>query len=189
MKTALLVIDFQNDYFPGGKNPAVNALEAAQNAYMLLQCFRDVGGHHIHIQHVSLEPDAAFLVKGDRGSDIHDSVVHFEGEPIVYKHYANSFRETNLLEMLREWETERVVICGMVTQTAVDATVRAAAELGFQVLVAEDACAAQNISDGDTTIPAKQVHQKFLEVLRPFGRVMKSETILAYLAAEQANIG
>ena len=44
-----------------------------------------------------LKPDAAFFVKGDSGSDIHDSVAHFEGEPIVYKHYPNSFRETNCL--------------------------------------------------------------------------------------------
>src|ERR1700752_2201613 len=121
VKTALLVIDIQNDYFPGGKNPVVNALEAAQNAYMLLQCFREMNGYHVHIQHISLKPDATFLMKGDSGSDIHDSVSHFEGEPIVYKHYANSFRDTNLLEMLKEWEIERVVICGMMTHMCVDA--------------------------------------------------------------------
>ena len=36
LKTALLVIDIQNDYFPGGKYPLVNPLEAAQKAYMIL---------------------------------------------------------------------------------------------------------------------------------------------------------
>src|SRR3972149_5683281 len=113
MKTALLVIDIQNDYFPGGKHPLVESLAAAKNAYMLLQCFREHGGHHVHIQHISLEPDATFFIKGDRGSDIHDSVAHFEGEPIVYKHFPNSFRETNLLDLLRGWSVERVVITGM----------------------------------------------------------------------------
>ena len=87
MKTALLIIDIQKDYFPGGKYPLVEPLAAAQKAYMLLQCFREhspLGAHHVHIQHISLEPDATFFIKGDSGSDIHDSVAHFEGEPIVY---------------------------------------------------------------------------------------------------------
>ncbi|HXD12423.1 MAG TPA: hypothetical protein VN653_20300, partial [Anaerolineales bacterium] len=79
MKTALLVIDIQKDYFEGGKYPLVNPLEAAKKAYELLQCFREYDGHHIHIQHISLKPDAAFFVKGDSGSDVHDAVAHFEG--------------------------------------------------------------------------------------------------------------
>ena len=185
MKTALLVIDIQKDYFPGGKFPLVDPEEAAKKAYMLLQCFREHGGHHIHIQHISLKPDAAFFIKGDSGSDIHDSVAHFEDEPIVYKHYPNSFRETNLLEMLKAWEVERVVICGMMTHMCVDATARAAADLGFQVIIAEDACATRDLNYDDTTIPAELVHKSFLAALKSYGKVMKSEEILALLAGEQ----
>jgi len=184
MKTVLLVIDIQKDYFEGGKFPLVNPLEAAKNAYMLLQCFREHDGQHIHIQHISLSPDAAFFIKGDSGSDIHDSVAHFEGEPIVYKHYPNSFRETKLLEMLKELGTERVVICGMMTHMCVDATARAAADFGFQVIVAEDACATRDLKYGDTTIPADLVHKSFLAALKSYGKVMKSEEIIALLGAE-----
>ena len=185
MKTALLVIDIQNDYFPGGKFPLVNPEEAAKKAYMLLQCFREHEGHHIHIQHISLKPDAAFFIKGDSGSDIHDLVAHFEGEPIVYKHYPNAFRETNLLEMLKGWEIERVVITGMMTHMCVDATARAAADHGFQVLVAEDACTTRDLKYDDTVLPADMVHKSFLAALKSYGKVMKSEEILALLAAEQ----
>ena len=184
MKTALLVIDIQNDYFEGGKYPLVDPLAAAKNAYVLLQCFREHGGQHVHIQHISLKPDAAFFIKGDSGSDIHDSVAHFEGEPIVYKHYPNSFRETNLLEMLKEWGVERVVICGMMTHMCVDATARAAADFGFQVIIAEDACATRDLNYGDTTIPADLVNKSFLAALKSYGKVMKSEAIIALLAAE-----
>jgi nicotinamidase-related amidase len=188
MKTALLVIDIQNDYFPGGKYPLVNTEEAARKAYVLLQCFREhgaQGAQHIHIQHISLKPDAAFFIKGDSGSDIHDSVAHFEGEPIVYKHYPNAFRETKLLEMLKEWGVERVVITGMMTHMCVDATARAAADYGFQVIIAEDACATRDLTYGDTTIPADLVHKSFLAALKSYGRVMKSEEIIALLAAEK----
>jgi nicotinamidase-related amidase len=184
MKTALLVIDIQKDYFPGGKYPLVNPLEAAQKAYMILQCFREHNAHHVHIQHISLEPDATFFISGDRGTDIHDSIAHFEGEPIVYKHEPNSFLNTNLLELLQSWEIERVVITGMMTHMCVDATARAASDLGFQVIVAEDACATRDLKYGDTTIQAELVHKAFLAALKSYGRVMKSEEILALLAAE-----
>lgn len=185
MKSALLVIDVQNDYFPGGKYPLVEPLAAAKNAYMLLQCFREHKGHHVHIQHISLEPDAPFFIKGDSGSDIHDSVAHFEGEPIVYKHEPNSFLDTNLLELLKEWGVERVVITGMMTHMCVDATTRAAADFGFQVWVAEDACATRDLKYGETTIPADHVHKAFLAALKSYGQVMSSEQIIAKLAAEQ----
>ena len=184
MNTALLVIDIQKDYFPGGKFPLVNPEAAAKKAYELLQCFREHNGHHIHIQHISLSPTATFFIKGDSGSDIHDSVAHFEGEPIVYKHHPNSFRETNLLEILKEWNIERVVITGMMTHMCVDATARAAADFGFQVLIAEDACATRDLQYGDTIIPADLVHKSFLAALKSYGKVMKSDEIIAVLAAE-----
>lgn len=187
MKTALLVIDIQNDYFPGGKFPLVNPEEAAKKAYQLLQCFREHSGRHIHIQHISLKPDATFFIKGDSGSDIHDLVAHFEGEPIVYKHYPNAFRETKLLEMLKEWEIERVVITGMMTHMCVDATARAAGDLGFQVVIAEDACATRDLQYGETTIPAELVHKAFLAALKSYGKVMQSEEIIALLASEIAS--
>ena len=186
MNTALLIIDIQKDYFPGGKMELVEPLAAARKAYMLLQCFREHDGHHVHIQHVSLKPDATFFISGDRGTDIHDAVAHFEGEPIVQKHYPNSFRETNLLELLKGWGIERVVVCGMMTHMCVDATVRAAADYGFQVLLAADACATRDLKYGDTVVPADHVHKAFLAALKSYGQVLTAEQILAQLAGEQA---
>ena len=187
MKTALLIIDIQKDYFAGGKYPLVNPLEAAKNAYMILQCFREHSGHHVHIQHISLEPDATFFIKGDAGSDIHDSVAHFEGEPIVYKHEPNSFLNTHLLELLKNWEIERVVITGMMSHMCVDATARAAGDFGFKVIVAEDACASRDIKYGDTVIPADHVHKAFMASLTAYGDVMKTDEVIALLAYEIKN--
>lgn len=186
MKTALLIVDIQKDYFPNGKFPLVEPLAAAQKAYQLLQCFREHGEKHVHIQHISTRPDAAFFIRGDEGSDIHDAVAHFEGEPIVYKHYPNAFRETNLLEMLREWKIERAIVTGMMTHLCVDATARAAADFGFELWVAEDACATRDLEFNGTTIPAEQVHKAFLAALKSYGRVATTEHIIAQLAAEKA---
>jgi nicotinamidase-related amidase len=184
MKNALLIIDIQNDYFPGGKMELVRPLEAAKKAYELLQCFREHKQHHVHIQHVATKPSATFFLPGDSGADIHDSAAHFEGEPLMIKHYPNSFRETNLLELLKGWGTERVIITGMMTHMCVDATARAAADFGFQVIVAEDACATRDLKYGDATIPAEHVHRAFLAALKSYGQVMPAEEVLAHLAAE-----
>jgi nicotinamidase-related amidase len=185
MKTALLLIDIQNDYFPGGRMELVEPLAAARKANELLQCFRDHEQKTVHIQHVSLKPDASFFISGDRGTDIHDAVAHFEGEPLVQKHYPNSFRETNLLELLKSWGVGRLIITGMMTHMCVDATARAAADLGFQVIVAEDACATRDLQYGETSIPAGQVHKAFLAALKSYGQVLPSDQVIAYLAAER----
>lgn len=185
MKTALLVIDIQKDYFPGGKMELVKPLEAAQKAYMLLQCFREHGQKTVHIQHIALKPDATFFISGERGTDIHDSAAHFEGEPLVQKHYPNSFRETNLLDLLKGWGIERLIITGMMSHMCVDATARAAADFGFQVIIAEDACATRDLKFGDTTIPAEHVHKAFMAALKSYGQVMTAEQVITHLAAEQ----
>lgn len=186
MKTSLLLIDIQNDYFPGGKMELVKPLEAARQAYELLQCFREHNMHHVHIQHVATKPEATFLRPDGHGADIHESVAHFVGEPLVVKHFPNAFRETNLLQLLGAHGTERVIITGMMTHMCVDATARAAADLGLQVIVAQDACATRDLKFGDTTVPAEHVHKAFLAALKSYGQVMPAEQVLVHLAGEQA---
>jgi nicotinamidase-related amidase len=185
MKTALLLIDIQNDYFPGGKMELVEPLAAAKNAYELLQCFREHDLYHVHVQHVATKPGATFFLPGDQGADIHDSVAHFEGEPLVIKHHPNSFRETRLDEMLRAGGIERVIITGMMTHMCVDATARAAADLGYKIIVAEDACATRDLKYGDTVIAADHVHKAFLAALRSYGEVMPANQVMARLAADR----
>jgi nicotinamidase-related amidase len=185
MKTALLLIDFQNDYFPGGKMELVAPIAAARHAYELLQCFREHGLYHVHIQHVATKPGATFFLPGDGGADIHDSVAHYEGEPLVIKHHPNSFRETQLEEMLKANGIERVIITGMMTHMCVDATARAAGDLGYRIIVVEDACATRDLKYGETVIPAEHVNKAFLAALRSYGEVMPANQVMARLAAER----
>jgi len=185
VKTALLLIDVQNDYFPGGRMELVKPVEAARNARELLQCFREHNQFHVHVQHVSTRPGATFLLPGDRGADIHDSVAHFEGEPLVIKHHPNAFRETLLAEMLSSQGIERLLITGMMTHMCVDATARAAVDLGYKIIVAEDACATRELKFGDLLIPAEHVHAAFLAALRSYGEVLPSSQVMARLAADR----
>jgi len=165
MQRALVIVDIQNDYFPGGANPLDGPEDAAANAARLLQRFRDDGDRVVHLQHVWDEPDATFMRPGTAGVEIHDSVAPAGGEPVLQKAFPNGFVGTSLEADLRAAGADEVVVCGMMTSMCVDATVRAAADLGFTVTVAHDACATMPLSFGGVDVPAPSVHAAFLAAL------------------------
>ncbi len=182
MQIALLIVDIQNDYFPSGKNPLEGSPQAALRAGALLGQFRNHGLTPIHIQHLSTRPGATFFVPGTPGVEIYTEVEPLPGETIIQKHFPNSFRDTTLLTHLHNLGAQRLVICGMMTHMCVDATVRAAADHGFEVLVAHDACATKNLAFGGQSVPAAQVHAAFLAALHgTYGKVLSVDEISAQL--------
>jgi nicotinamidase-related amidase len=165
MSRALVIVDIQNDYFPGGAHPLVGPEAAAANAQQLLEAFRESGEPLFHVQHVWDAPDASFMRPGTPGIDIHESVAPAADEPVIQKANPNSFLGTPLEAELRARGVEHVVVCGMMTSMCVDATVRAAVDLGFEATVAHDACATCDLDFAGETIPARQVHGAFLAAL------------------------
>jgi nicotinamidase-related amidase len=165
MNTALLLIDIQNDYFPGGKMELEGSPEASEKAKQILSLFREKGWPPAHVQHISTRPGATFFIDGTEGVEIHSNVKPAPGEVVIRKHFPNSFRETSLLEHLKGKEIDHIVIAGMMTHMCVDATTRAAFDLGFQCTVLHDACATRNLSFETDTVPARQVHAAFLAAL------------------------
>jgi nicotinamidase-related amidase len=184
MTTALLIVDIQNDYFPGGKNPLEGSLQAAQQAQRLLEYFRQASLPVVHIRHASIRPGATFFIPGTIGIEIHKSVRPISGELQYEKNYPNSFRDTALYNHLHQAQIERLVICGMMTHMCVEATARAAFDLGFECLVAQDACATKALSFGDETIPAHQIQLAFLAALKGvYAQIMTVEEIIRKLSA------
>lgn len=165
MNQALLLIDIQNDYFPGGAMELVGSIEAGAKAGQLLQAFRAKALSIIHIQHVSTREGATFFLPDTRGIEIHRSVIPRENEPVFRKNYPNSFRDTPLQEHLTRQRITRLVIAGMMTHMCIDTTTRAAADLGFDCILAHDACAAKSLSFGGETVSAEQVQTAFLASL------------------------
>ncbi len=183
MTTALVIVDIQNDYFPEGKMPLVGPIEAAQQATRLLDRFRQSQRPVVHIQHIAVRPGATFFLPGTTGADFHSDVQPLPNEPIVQKNFPNGFRDTSLLDVLRELQANRLIICGMQTNMCVDAITRAAADYGFECIVAADACAARNLTFDSMTVPADQVHHAFLAALNgSYARVLKVDQILAQMS-------
>lgn len=165
MQTGLILVDIQNDYFPDGQMELTGIAEAISRAKDLLSLFRARQWPTFHIQHIALGNSATFFRPNTKGVEIHDSVKPLPNEVVIQKHYPNSFRDTGLLEALRNAEVERVVICGAMSHMCIDATTRAAADHGFKCIVIHDACATKDLEFGGKAIPAEEVHGSFMAAL------------------------
>jgi len=167
-KTALLIIDVQEFYFPGGKMQLEHPEAAGMNAGLLLNHFRAKAYPVFHVRH-NFEP----------GGNIHPYVKPLPEERVFSKDQVNAFTDTDLLEALRADTIENLVICGMQTHMCVEAAVRAAHDLGFSCVLASDACATRTLQYEEHIIPAASVHYSTLNTLQgSYARVESTEDII-----------
>jgi nicotinamidase-related amidase len=182
MTEALVLIDLQNDYFPGGTMELVGADRAVEQAAILLETFRRRELPVIHIQHIANRAGATFFLPGTRGAEIHGAVPPKPGERVVTKHFPNGFRETTLLEDLRSAGASKLTFAGMMTHMCVDTTVRAAADLGFACSLAHDGCATRALQFAGQRVEADKVQLAYLAGLNgSFASVRSTEELCAAL--------
>jgi nicotinamidase-related amidase len=182
MQSALILIDIQNDYFPGGAMELVGMTQAAAQARELLAACRQARRPIFHIQHVALGPGVTFFRPDTPGVEINESVRPLPGEALIRKHYPNAFRDTDLKEALQTAGVEEVVICGAMSHMCIDATTRAAFDFGFRCTVIHDACATRDLTFQGQTIPAAQVHGAFMAALgMRYARVISVKDFLGGL--------
>jgi nicotinamidase-related amidase len=145
-KTALLIVDIQNFYFPGDGPGLVNAENASLTAKEILQTFREKNQLVIHVRH-----------KSAKGSEINKNVEPLSNEKVITKEEVNSFQGTDLLVYLKTNNINRLVIIGMQTQMCLEAAVRAAYDFGFECVVVQEACATRDLTFGGKVVKAEDV--------------------------------
>jgi len=141
---AVVTIDYQLDYFPGGRFPLFGATRAIRKADIVLGWARKWKLPIFHVRHESLGPGAKFLGAGTPGTVLHPILALPEdgSEPVILKHKPDSFLGTDLEARLRSAGARRLIWMGMISWMCVDTTVRAAKALEFENHLVEDACAA-----------------------------------------------
>lgn len=165
MSRALVVIDIQNDYFADGVLPLHGANEASTRISKAIESAQNAGDRIVLVQHISKAASGLFA-SGGTGVDIRPSILAAAADaPIVIKHFADSFQETNLASHLEGVDT--LLICGMMTQNCVVFTAMSKAAEKFNVIVVEDLCAA----------PTETVHKIALSALRSKLEVQSSEQV------------
>ncbi len=158
IRTALLIVDIQNFYFPGEGAGLVNAVPASLKAKEVLDIFREKNQLVVHVRH-----------KADKGFEIHKNVEPISNEKVVTKEEINSFQRTDLLEYLKGNNISRLVIIGMQTQMCVEAAIRAAHDFGFECIVIQDACATRDVKFKDKTVKAEDVQTTILTIITDGG--------------------
>ncbi|MFJ4068803.1 cysteine hydrolase family protein [Pseudomonas sp. NPDC089996] len=178
-KQALIIIDIQNDYFPGGKWTLDGAHKAADNAARLLAAARQKGDLVVHVRHEFESADAPFFAPGTQGSAIHPKVAPTPGEPVVLKHKVNAFLGTDLKQTLDQHQVKAVTIVGSMSHMCIDAASRAAADFGYDVTVAHDACATLPLEFDGQRVPAAHVHDSAMAALAfAYAKVVKTDELL-----------
>jgi nicotinamidase-related amidase len=181
-KQALILVDIQNDYFPGGSFELVGMEAAAQQAQVMLQRFRDRQAPIFHVRHLSNHPGATFFLPGSEGAKTNAIVAPKPDETVITKHFPSSFRETALLEKLQAAGVEEVVICGAMSHMCIDATVRSAFDLGLSCVVIADACATRDLEYDGKVVAAEEVQCAFMAALTMFYAKVISTTEYALLS-------
>lgn len=179
MKTGLLLIDIQNDYFKGGKLELYHAEQAVKNAKKILDLFREKNLPIIHIQHINLKKEATFFIKETEGVKIHDDVCPLPDETIIIKHAPNSFYNTDLQTVLVDKKIEQLVVCGMMSHMCIDTTVRCAKDFDYHVTLIEDACTTKDLVKENEILKASLVHKVFMASLdKVFAKVCTTEQLI-----------
>jgi nicotinamidase-related amidase len=177
-KRAIVVVDLQNEYLANGKLPLHQVDRAIDNAAKVIEDARSKGDQVIHIRHE--QPGAPFFVPGTEGVEIIPAVAPQRGETVILKNHPNSFRDTQLKQVLDEQGIDEVVIVGAMSHMCIGATARAATDQGYKTTVVQDACATMDLEFGGVKVPAEQVHAANMAALAfAHGEVVTTSELLS----------
>jgi nicotinamidase-related amidase len=136
---AVLIIDMQEgmaDRIRAGRPTATP--DAPDRIAELLAQARGRGLPVIHVLHDDPHPDSPFR-KGEPGAAPMRCAVPQEGETVLWKHGSSAFHGTGLDAHLKAQGITELVVAGAVAAFCVTSTVRQASDLGYQVLLPQDA--------------------------------------------------
>lgn len=178
-RTALLVIDFQDEYFTGAL-PIPDGVQALNNANTLIDFADQQGWQVVHVQHVAPAEAPIF----SRHVAMHADVRRRPGHRLVQKTSVSVFASTSLADELKRDGITHLVICGLMTHACVAGAARDAVPAGFEVIVVSDASATRDIVvDEHISVSHDVLHRAALaEISDTFGAVMRTRDVLALQA-------
>lgn len=178
-KTALIVIDFQEEYF-SGRMPVPNG-EAALSKALELIAWADANKIAVyHIQHVTPKGAPIFAQDGETVA-FHPEIGPAKHHHVLCKTSVSVFPSTDLDARLKVDGIDTLVIAGLMTHACVSGAARDAVPLGYDVIVASDACATRDITGPDGKVIFHDVlHEASLVTLSDtFAEILDTKAILA----------
>jgi nicotinamidase-related amidase len=170
--SALVMIDCQNTYRRGIMQ-LTGVEEAIEEAKRLLDRARNAGTPIFHVMH-DAGPGSPYDITAEIGQ-IADPVAPRANEPVIVKHYPNSFVGTELDALLRERAIQNLILAGFMTHMCVNSTARGAFNLGYRPTVVANATATRDlIAPGGAVVPAASLHSASLAALSDLFAVVVS---------------
>lgn len=178
----LLPIDMQKA-FDGPSWPRRWNEEVDANGLLLLETWRKTGRPLIHVRHDSAEPNSTLRL-GQPGNAFREGFGPKGSEPLVTKSVNSAFIGTDLDLRLRRLNVDTIVAFGISTDMCVSTTVRMGANLGYRMVLVEDACDCFDLPDGKGgTIPAEAVHAAHVATLGfEFAKAITTRELVQRLA-------
>ncbi len=180
--SALLLVDFQREYFRG-RLPLPEGERAAAAAARLVEWAESCGMAVIHVQHVNA-PNAALFPADSARVAFHPMLEPRTGHGRIAKKLPSAFVGTGLEQRLNSGGIGTIVLCGLMTHTCVSSTARDALSLGYQCIVVGDACATRDLPDGSGgVVPHAEVQRANLAALADrFAEVMDGAAVMGLAA-------
>lgn len=176
-RTALLVIDFQNEYF-SGKLAIPDGMNALRNARKLVAHADQHGIPVFHIQHVDTA-DSPVFAAGSASAQQHSELPPGRQHTVLQKTTVGVFQSTDLDARLKAAGIRNLLITGLMTHACVSGAARDAAPLGYSVLVAGDACATRDLDTPEGVLPHALLHRAALATIDDtFGDIMATDDLL-----------
>lgn len=177
----LLPIDMQKGFDEPSWPPRWND-HVDQNGLALLHAWRQSARPIIHVRHDSIE-DGSTLRPGHPGNAHRPGFAPLAGEALVTKSVNSAFIGTDLELRVRRLKADTLVVFGITTDMCVSTTVRMGSNMGYRVILVEDACDCCALPDGKgCTIAAIDIHRAHVATLGvEFARVMTTGELLAAL--------
>jgi len=168
--SVLVIIDAQNEYATG-KLKVSNLSTTRKAIKSLLDKYRSASGKIIHVKH-SVPEGAPVFTPGTELADEFDELAPKSGEKVIEKKFPGSFAETSLKSDLGD--TKKVVLVGYMAHVCVSTTAREAHQLGYEVILPDDAIGDRDIPGATGEAVTKMV---LLELNDMFGTVVNSSDI------------
>lgn len=165
-KTALIVVDVQNDFCPGGALPVSTGASVAFTLNRYVDLFLRSGApiyatRDWHPErHISFRerggPWPPHCVRGTKGAEFHPRLTLPKNATIISKgtdperEAYSGFQGTDLIERLRRQKVGRVFVGGLATDYCVKNTVLDARQAGFETVLLEDASGGVNVHPEDS---------------------------------------
>lgn len=169
MTTALLVIDAQMNMF--GPEPVHDSEAVLARLQTLVAAAHAHGAPVVLIRHNG--PPGTEGEPGTPGWELHPALQVEQAAAVIDKTSDNAFLRTNLSAWLLQNGVRRLVIGGMLTDYCIDSTVRAAHDLGYDVVLAADAHSTAN----NPVLSAPQIIAHHNVVLSGFAEVRPAAEI------------